>query len=128
MGNKMREVYNQPGDIDAYTGGLAEQFQTAMVGDRYFFSHPEGGQNQERGMGTSQTRSSIQRRKLRDIICDNGRSKVTRTQRFVMRMVSGENPRIPCQAEKTDLDFDGIVRDIVAQQEAIKKSISWIDS
>merc|ERR1712108_110418 len=79
-----------------------------------------GWSESERGMGTSQTRSSIQRRKLRDIICDNGRSKVTRTQRIVMRMVSGENPRIPCQAEKTDLDFDGIVRDIVAQQEAIK--------
>ena len=45
-----------------------------------------------------------------------------------MQMESGDNPRILCQAVKRDLDFDAIVRDIAGQQEAIKKSISWIDS
>ena len=51
-----------------------------------------------------------------------------KTQLFVMQMESGENPRIDCQAVKRDLDFDAIVRDIAGQQEAIKNSISWIDS
>ena len=54
--------------------------------------------------------------------------EVTRTQWFVMQMESEENPSIDCQAVKRDLDFDAIVRDIAGQQEAIKNSISWIDS
>ena len=37
-----------------------------------------------------------------------------------MRMNSTENPLLPCEAEKADLDFEGIVRDIVGQQEAVK--------
>merc|ERR1711974_583103 len=144
---RIREVYQKSGpadgsqDIDAYTGGLAElpvqgglvgptfacviaeQFQTAMEGDRFFFSHPFRGKNHEQGMGTSRTRQSIERRKLRDIICDNGRQKVRRTQRYVMQMNSTENPILPCEAEKANLDFDAIVREIASEQEAINQSI-----
>ena len=37
-----------------------------------------------------------------------------------MQMNSTENPILPCQAEKADLDFDAIVRDIVPQQDFIR--------
>ena len=37
-----------------------------------------------------------------------------------MLMNSTENPMLPCEVEKVDLDFEGIVREIVGQQEAIK--------
>ena len=44
-----------------------------------------------------------------------------------MRMNSTENPLLDCNAEKTDLDFDAIVREIAGKQEAVKKSIDEID-
>merc|ERR1711974_324942 len=94
-----------------------------LEGDRYFFSHPEKGKNQERGMGTSAVRLNIQKRKLRDMICDNNWSKVTRTQRLVFKMESAENPVVPCRAEKVDLDFDAIVREMNSHQEEIKKHL-----
>ena len=97
-------------------------------------------------------RLTIQRRKFRDIICDNGRQKVrlvgfnalkkfvsivkrvihinshqfqvTRTQMFVMTMNSSTtNPYLPCIVEQDNLDFDAIVRDIVADQESVKRHI-----
>ena len=40
-----------------------------------------------------------------------------------MQMKSTENPYLPCDAEKADLDFNEIVRDIVEEQEAIKRYI-----
>ena len=48
---------------------------------------------------------------------------MTRTQRFVMQMSSRENPSLPCDAEKVGLDFNEIVREIVEEQEDIKKYI-----
>ena len=42
-----------------------------------------------------------------------------------MQMNSTENPLLPCEAEKADLDFDGIVRDIAGQQDAVKRSLNF---
>ena len=50
--------------------------------------------------------------------------QVTRTQLFVMTMNSSTtNPYLPCNVEQDNLDFDAIVRDIVAEQEAVKRHI-----
>ena len=40
-----------------------------------------------------------------------------------MLMNSTENPPLPCEVEKADLDFEGIAREIAGQQEAVKKSM-----
>ena len=40
-----------------------------------------------------------------------------------MLMKSTENPSLPCEAEKSDLDFDSIAREIACQREAVKKSM-----
>ena len=49
---------------------------------------------------------------------------MTRTQLFVMTMNSSTtNPYLPCNVEQDNLDFDAIVRDIVAEQEAVKRHI-----
>ena len=42
-----------------------------------------------------------------------------------MQMNSTENPLLPCEAEKADLDFEGIVLDIAGQKEAVKKSLNF---
>ena len=43
---------------------------------------------------------------------------------FVMTMNSSTtNPYLPCNVEQDNLDFDAIVRDIVAEQEAVKRHI-----
>ena len=50
--------------------------------------------------------------------------QLTRTQLFVMTMNSSTtNPYLPCNVERDNLDFDAIVRDIVAEQEAVKRHI-----
>ena len=40
-----------------------------------------------------------------------------------MLMKSTENPSLPCDAEKADLDFEGIAQEIAGQQEAVEESI-----
>ena len=40
-----------------------------------------------------------------------------------MQMNSTENPLLPCEEEKVDLDFEGIVREIAGQQENVQKYI-----
>ena len=42
-----------------------------------------------------------------------------------MLMKSAENPSLPCEAEKADLDFEGITREIVEQQEAVEHGITY---
>ena len=49
--------------------------------------------------------------------------KVTKTQRFVFKMESAENPAVGCEAEKAALDFDAIVREMRSRQEEIKKHL-----
>ena len=34
-----------------------------------------------------------------------------------------ENPILPCELEKADLDFDAIVREIVEQKDAVLRSL-----
>ena len=42
---------------------------------------------------------------------------------MVFKMESAENPVLPCKAEKVDLDFDAIVREIISHQNEIKKHL-----
>ena len=86
--NKLREVYSNVEDIDAFTGSVSEvsvadglvgatiacilgkQFRNLMVGDRFFFTHPNGGPHNEKGLPDS-LKTMVRNRKLSDIICDN---------------------------------------------------------
>ena len=46
-----------------------------------------------------------------------------------MKMISPENPSLPCEAEKADLDFEAIVDEIVGQEKSIRDSLPYsIDS
>ena len=40
-----------------------------------------------------------------------------------MRMNSTENPLIPCEEEKADVDFDAVVDDIIEQKEIVLLSL-----
>ena len=51
-------------------------------------------------------------------------SKVTRTQQWVFKMESAENPVVSCEAYKAPLDFDAIVREMSSRQEEIKKHLN----
>ena len=42
-----------------------------------------------------------------------------------MKMISAENPSLPCEAEKADLDFEAIVNEIVGQQKSIWDSLPY---
>ena len=120
-------AYNNNQDIiDPFTGGLAEtpatdaivgpffacvigeQFRRLKDGDRYFFTHTKGS-NHVRGVGTH-TKSSVRKRTLGDIICDN--TDVEQTQKQVMREVSASNPLEYCY-DKNKLDFTCIADDII---------------
>ena len=85
---KLQEVYNNVEDIDAFSGAFSEdsvsdglvgptiaciigiQFRNLMIGDRFFFTHSNGGTNQEQGL-IDEARIMIRQRRLSDIICDN---------------------------------------------------------
>jgi hypothetical protein len=41
-----------------------------MIGDRFFFTHPNDGRNSERGLD-SRDREYVKARKLSNILCDN---------------------------------------------------------
>jgi len=49
---------------------LGQQFRNLMNGDRFFFTHPNDGSNNERGLDQAD-RDYVQARKLSNIICDN---------------------------------------------------------
>ena len=86
--DNLQSVYTSVEDIDAFTGAFSEasvsdglvgatiacilgrQFRNLMVGDRFFFTHPNGGYQHEYGMPGSM-KSMVRQRKLSDIICDN---------------------------------------------------------
>ena len=42
-----------------------------------------------------------------------------------MQMNSTENPLLPCNEERAELDFDAIVREIVGQQKSIWDSLPY---
>ena len=89
-------VYSNAEDIDPFTGGLAEtspkdgivgplfaciiatQFQSLRDGDRYFFTHSCGlddNTHDVRGLG-KRTKHSIRKRTFGDILCDNPGSDI----------------------------------------------------
>ena len=136
--NELRSLYEYPWHIDPYPAGLAEtpvegglvgptfaciigeQFRALRKADRYFFSHPSKGKHNERGLGTSHTRKSVQKRRLGDIMCDNTRDPETGIQELrelVMETEGEGNLKQPCGAGRgtqgRDLDWQGIVKDIV---------------
>ena len=117
---------NDEGIIDPFTGGLAEtpaidavvgplfacvigeQFRRLKDGDRYFFTHTSGSEH-VRGVGPH-TKSSVRKRTLGDIICEN--TDVEETQVEVMRQTSPTNPLQTCY-EKNPLNFECIADDII---------------
>ena len=40
-----------------------------------------------------------------------------------MRMNSTENPILPCEAEKADVDFDAVVDEIIEQKQIVLRSL-----
>ena len=139
---RLKNLYTKPEDIDPFPGGLAEtaveggqvgptfacviagQFRSLMKADRFFFTHPKKGEHNERGLGTSATRRSVQARRLGDIMCDNTRDSdtgINYLQKLVMESKARSgNYKQPCDGRRTtpgrDFDWEGIVRDIVSEQ------------
>ena len=137
---RLKNLYTKPEDIDPFPGGLAEtaveggqvgptfasiiagQFRSLMKADRFFFTHPERGEDKERGLGTSATRRSVQARRLGDILCDNTRDPETGInflQELVMESkAKAGNTKLPCDGSRStpgrDLDWGAIVGDIVS--------------
>ena len=94
---------------------IAGQFRSLMKADRFFFTHPERGEDKERGLGTSATRRSVQARRLGDILCDNTRDPETGInflQELVMESkAKAGNTKLPCDGSRgtpgRDLDWGG---------------------
>ena len=123
--NKLLLTYSSAEDIDAFTGGLAEdassdgivgplfaciigdQFRRLRDGDRYFYTHGEG--NNARGLEEN-TRGTVLDRTLGHIICDN--TDAESTQRNVFKE-TGENNNVENCGDLDGLDFDSIVKDIL---------------
>ena len=86
--NNMRSVYTNVTDIDAFTGSVSEksvaggivgptiacilgtQFKNLKEGDRFFFSHPSDGSNNEKGLSAT-LRTLVRNRRLSDVFCNN---------------------------------------------------------
>ena len=86
--DNMRSVYTNVADIDAFTGSISErsvaggivgptiacilgkQFKNLKEGDRFFFSHPSDGSNNEKGLSAT-LRALVRNRRLSDIFCNN---------------------------------------------------------
>ena len=121
---------NNPANIDAYTGGLAEtpppdglvgplfsciikrQFQALRDGDRYFFTHPAGGTDKTRGL-LPEAKKNILGRTFGGVMCDNiNTTAVISIQKSVFKLPdTGGNAAKPCQAKK--LDFGVISKEIL---------------
>jgi len=115
----LKTLYENPGQIDLFVGGLAEdpvgsgddagltgptfnkikalQFKALKYGDRYFFTH----ENQA-GSFTTNGQNTILGRKLADIICDN--TAIEQVPTNVFKVVDGSNPYKPCTTA-TSLDL-----------------------
>ena len=121
---------NNPSNIDAYTGGLAEkpppdglvgplfsciikrQFTALRDGDRYFFTHPAGVQSTTRGL-LPEAKKNILGRTLGGVMCDNINTTagiIIQKSVFKLPDTSG-NAAKPCQTKK--LDFAVISKEIL---------------
>ena len=121
--NLLRNAYkDNVAHIDAFSGGLAEtapsdgvvgptfaciigqQFHDLKFGDRFFFTNDNGF-----GLKVN-TRETIGKRRLGDIMCDN--TNIFTLPRNVMKEEDrNDNPRQACSSRNA-LDFDAIVREI----------------
>ena len=117
--DKLKTLYENPGQIDLFVGGLAEdpvgsgddagltgptfnkikalQFKALKNGDRYFFTH----ENQA-GSFTTDGQNAILGRNLGDIICAN--TAIEKVPFNVFKVVDGSNPFKLCTAA-TSLDI-----------------------
>ena len=120
--DKLRTLYENPGQIDLFVGGLAEdpigsgddagltgptfnkikalQFKALKNGDRYFFTH-----ERQAGSFTTNRQKTILGRKLADIICDN--TAIEKVPTNVFKVVDGSNPYKQCTTA-TSLDISAI--------------------
>ena len=121
---------NNPSNIDAFTGGLAEdtpddglvgplfsciikkQFKALRDGDRYFFTHPTGDESKSAGL-LPEARKNILGRTLAAVMCDNinTESGISVQKSVFKQSDNGDNAVKKCQFKK--LDFDGIAKEIL---------------
>ena len=103
---------NNPSNIDAYSGGLAEktppdglvgplfsciikrQLQALRDGDRFFFTHPSGDNSETRGL-KPKAKKNILGRTLADVMCDNIEEKTgLRIQKSVFKLPDEEDNEV----------------------------------
>jgi len=93
--DNLRAVYDEPNDVDLFTGGLSEtqvaggltgptfnclkgqQFEALRNCDRFFVSHEE-----EAGSLTDEQYATVLARGLRDVLCDNTEVPLTQLNPF----------------------------------------------
>jgi len=125
--DRLLAVYGNSDDIDAFTGGLAEQsqdggmvgplfaeiirrqFELLRDGDRFFFTHKEDPSTKARGLGPV-AKSAILKRSLGAVLCDVIPSDIITSKSLgqsVFKTVSNENPDLDCSSVE-EMDFGGI--------------------
>lgn len=110
---KLQELYGHPGNIDVWVGGiledqlpnakvgplfkclLTEQFQRMRDADRFWYESPSTFKSEQL--------EQIKLTTLARILCDNG-DNITRIQRDIFHLPSGDNPIISCD-EIPELDL-----------------------
>ena len=128
---------NNPSNIDAYTGGLAEmpppdglvgplfsciikrQFRALRDGDRYFFTHPARRSGATKGL-LPEAKKNILGRTLASVMCDNINTAVgIRIQKSVFKIPdAGANAAKACNSKK--LNFENIAKEILLEGNPIK--------
>ena len=121
-------VYKSADNIDPFTGGLAEtapadgvvgplfaciigrQFRSLRDGDRYFFTHQPDTKLKTRGLGPV-ARSSVLRRSLAAVMCDNIGSLTIQKDVFKLAKYQGLQ-----SCKDSRLDFEAISEEIVSSQ------------
>ena len=121
---------NNPSNIDAYTGGLAEkpppdgivgplfsciikkQFKALRDGDRYFFTHPAEDKSKSKGL-LPEARKNVLGRTLAAVMCDNinTASGISVQKSVFEQSDKGDNAVEACQQKK--LDFERIAKEIL---------------
>merc|ERR1712088_1034999 len=126
--DRLLAVYGNSDDIDAFTGGLAEQsqdggmvgplfaeiirrqFELLRDGDRFFFTHKEDPSTKARGLGPV-AKSAILKRTLGAVLCDVIPQDIITTKPIGQSVFkfqdSHENPVLDCSSV-AKMDFKGI--------------------